>query len=217
MHFEILVEDASGKILLESVIPKILEPYGTEHTFRIHSYKGIGVIPKGLQGKSDPKKRILLDRLPKILAGYGTSLSESKAVIVVVDLDQKNCIDFKNELLTVLHSINPVPKTLFRIAIEEIEAWILGDQEAICRAYPEVKTDVINSYVQDSICGTWEKLADAIYKGGANTLTKLGYPHIGQAKCEWAEKISPYFDIEANLSKSFQVFRDGIRKLLHSR
>jgi hypothetical protein len=216
MHFEILVEDVSGKILLESVVRKILEPYGSGHTFRIHPYKGIGVIPKGLQGKSDPKKRILLDRLPKILAGYGTSLLEDTIVIVVVALDRKNCIDFKNELLTVLHSINPAPKTLFRIAVEEIEAWILGDQEAIRKAYPEVKTEIIDSYVQDSICGTWEKLADAIYKGGANTLTKLGYPRIGQVKCEWAERISPYFNIEANLSKSFQVFRDGIRGLLNN-
>lgn len=43
MHFEILVEDESGKIALEKFIPKILD---SQHTWNIHSYKGIGHIPK---------------------------------------------------------------------------------------------------------------------------------------------------------------------------
>ena len=63
MHFEILVEDASGKIALESVLEKILGPNGQDHTYKIISYKGIGRIPKDLRGKTDPQKRILLDRL----------------------------------------------------------------------------------------------------------------------------------------------------------
>ena len=32
------------------------------------------------------------------------------------------------------------------------------------------------------------------------------------AKCEWAGKIAPHMDVDQNKSKSFQVFRDGIRK-----
>ncbi len=32
MHFEILVEDASGKIALESILGKILGPNGQDHT-----------------------------------------------------------------------------------------------------------------------------------------------------------------------------------------
>ena len=48
MHFEFLVEDASGKILLESVIKKILGSNGAAHTYRFHSYKGVGTIPKGM-------------------------------------------------------------------------------------------------------------------------------------------------------------------------
>ena len=63
MHFEILVEDISGGKALNILIPKII---GTSNTFKIHSYKGIGKIPKDLQGKTDPAKRILLDRLPKL-------------------------------------------------------------------------------------------------------------------------------------------------------
>lgn len=71
MHFEVLVEDASGAIMLESFLEKILGSNGQEHTYKINQYKGIGRIPKNLKGETDPKKRILLDKLPRILQGYG--------------------------------------------------------------------------------------------------------------------------------------------------
>jgi len=38
MHFEILVEDISGKTALEILIPKIIS--SEQHTFNIHPYKG---------------------------------------------------------------------------------------------------------------------------------------------------------------------------------
>ncbi len=214
MHFEILVEDMSGKITLESVMKKILGQNGDNHTYRIFSYKGIGHIPKNLKGKTDPKKQMLLNQLPKMLKAYGKSLRYSPAaVVVVVDLDNKDCLTFKKELIDILNSCNPKPTTLFRIAIEEGEAWLLGDHNAIKSAYPHAREQVLKTYVQDSICGTWEKLADAVYSGGSQKLKKLGWPYTGQAKCEWAEKIAPYLDVEHNESKSFQVFCDGIRNL----
>ncbi len=214
MHFEILVEDASGKIALESILEKILGPNGQEHTFRTFSYRGIGRIPKDLRGKIDPQKRILLDRLPKLLRGYGKSLQDmSAAVVVIVDLDDKDCLAFKQEMLDALNACNPQPTTLFRIAIEESEAWLLGDRNAVKAAYPRAKEQILNAYLQDSICSTWEKLADAVHPGESRELKQLGWPRTGQAKCEWAKKIAPHLDVETNQSKSFQVFRDGIRNL----
>ena len=197
---------------MDILIKKILS--NPEHTYNIISYKGIGRLPKNLRGNTDPKKRILLDRLPKILAGYGKSQQYfDAAVVVVVDLDDKDCIEFKKELLGILNKLDPKPKTLFRIAIEESEAWLLGDRQAIFKAYPKANKAVLDSYRQDSICGTWEKLADAIYQGGAKKLKKIGWPVIGQEKCKWAGEIAPYMDIEHNSSRSFQVFRDGLRRL----
>lgn len=38
MHFEILVEDQSGKKALDNLVPKII---GDEHTFNVHPYKGM--------------------------------------------------------------------------------------------------------------------------------------------------------------------------------
>lgn len=214
MHFEILVEDASGKIALKFILEKILGPAGQDHTYKIFSYKGAGHIPKNLRGTTDARKRILLDRLPRLLRGYGKSLQNlSAAVVVIVDLDKKDCLEFKQEMLNILDGCNPQPRTLFRIAIEEGEAWLLGDRNAVKAAYPRAKEQVLNGYEQDSICGTWEKLADAVYPGGSKKLKQFGWPHAGQAKCKWAENIAPHLDVEANHSRSFQVFRDGIRKL----
>ena len=214
MHFEVLVEDQSGSIALEKILPKILGDDNDEHTWKIIPYKGIGRLPKNLHGVTDPGKRILLDRLPQLLQGYGKSLQHfPAAVVIVVDLDDRDCVEFKRELLDVLNACNPRPKTLFRIAIEEGEAWLLGDRDAVKTAYSNSKDSVLNSYVQDSICGTWETLADAVHAGGSASLKKLGYPRIGMVKCDWAGAIAPYMDVDSNESKSFQVFRDGVRNL----
>ena len=112
-----------------------------------------------------------------------------------------------------MNACNPRPKTLFRIAIEECEAWLLGDRAAVKSAYPDAEDSVLNNYVQDSICGTWEILADAVHPGGSSPLKKQGYPATGIAKCDWAGKIAPHLDVNQNQSKSFQVFRDGVRNL----
>ena len=214
MHLEILVEDQSGSISLEVMLEKILGANGTVHSWRIHPYKGAGRLPRNLSGVTNPSDRILLDQLPRILRGYGKSLPDSSAVIVVVDSDDKDCLNFKQELLNVLNACNPRPRALFRIAVEESEAWLLGNRAAVEAAYPNAKSLVLDRYVQDSICGTWEILADAVHPGGAQKLKRLGYPEVGRAKCEWAERIAPYLDVDQNQSKSFQVFREGVRNLV---
>ena len=216
MHFEVLVEDRSGRIALDCIMEKILGANGSDHSWEIISYKGIGHIPKDLRGVTDPNKRILLDRLPRILQGYGRSLKDIgylAAVVVVVDLDDRDCMAFKQELLDVLNACNPRPRTLFRIAIEESEAWLLGDRDAVKAACPGAKDSVLDGYVQDSICGTWEVLADAVHPGRSAQLRKSGYPAAGSAKCEWAESIAPHLDVDRNRSRSFQVFRDGVKAL----
>lgn len=211
MHFEILTEDASGKIALEILLVKILGTYGNPHTYRFHHYKGVGRIPANMTVKANPRKRLLLDRLPSILRGYGKSLGSDSCVAVIIDSDRKDCKAFKAELNSILRSCNPSPNSLIRIAVEEIEAWYIGDKEALVKAYPNAKLHVLDSYIQDSVCGTWEKLADAIYPGGSVELKKAGWPIIGQVKCTWAADCAKHMDIERNSSPSFRVFRDGIR------
>jgi hypothetical protein len=213
MHIEILVEDASGEKLLQVLLPKLLGPRDVPHTWRLHAYNGIGRIPKDLAKKADPAKRMLLDRLPKLLHGYGKTPGID-AVVVVVDTDKRDCAAFLAELKAVAVACNSIPTTLFRLAIEEIEAWYLGDKDALLAAYPRAKQDVLGRYVQDSACNTWELLADAVHPGGSAAIKKAGWPLPGQVKHEWADKIGPLMDLERNLSPSFGKLRDGLRRLI---
>ena len=217
MHLEILIEDESGRISVDCLLGKILGANGADHSWRTHGYKGWGRLPENLQGKTDPAKRILLDRLPSLIRGYGKSLDDLAAVVVVVDLDRRDCMTFKQELLAVLEVCDPRPNALFRIAIEEMEAWLLGDRDAVKAAYPRTKINVLEDYRQDEICGTWEVLADAVHAGAAVALKKAGWPAPGMAKCAWARKIAPYIDPDRNRSPSFQAFRDGVRRLAAGR
>jgi hypothetical protein len=211
MHFEILVEDQSGKVALDILIPKIISD---KHTFDVKSYKGVGRIPVKMNNSVDASKRILLSNLPRLLAGYGKSWQDYPAVVIVVcDLDDKCLKSFRNELIALLNACNPAPETRFCIAIEEGEAWFLGDISAIKKAHPKAKDAVLKTYINDSVYGTWEKLADAVYKGGSQGLSSQGWQTVGAEKSEWSEKITPYMDVDNNTSPSFNYFLEQLRKL----
>ena len=215
MHIEFLVEDSSGEKLLAQLLPRILGEQGELHTWRLIAYKGIGRIPAGLTAKADPARRMLLDQLPRLLQGYGKTPGID-AVVVVLDTDRRNCKDFLQELTALAQGCNPAPRTLFRLAVEEMEAWYLGDREALLKAYPRAKREVLDRYEQDSVCGTWELLADAVHAGGVAAIKKAGWPLPGQIKHEWAEKIGPFMNLDDNTSPSFGKFRDGLSRLVLS-
>ena len=210
MHFEILVEDQSGKAMLEFLVPKIIGQ--RKYTLEIRSFGGLGDIPKKQKSPKKAKNKSLLDKLPKMLRGYGKGWGGhyEGIVFVICDLDDKCLKAFRQELQGILDGCNPAPKTIFCFAIEEGEAWLLGDIPAIKKAYPKAKDAVLNEYENDSICGTWEKLADAIHEGGASALSKKGNP--GAKKSQWAKKICPHMDVEKNCSPSFIYFREKLRE-----
>lgn len=145
--------------------------------------------------------------------GYGKTPGID-AVVVIVDSDRRPCSAFLGELKAVLRNCRSAPNTLFRLAIEEIEAWFLGDRQALLKAYPRAKRNVLAHYQQDSVCGTWELLADAVHPGGSAAIRAAGWPLPGQIKHEWAERIGPHMDIENNQSPSFCKFRDALRRLV---
>ena len=216
MHFEILVEDKSGEEMLNILLPMII---GEQYSYKIHSYKGIGHIPKNLKSGVDANKRKLLNQLPRLLRGYGNTYanypSNFQAVLVVIcDLDNECLKTFRQELFSVLNACKPKPETRFCIAIEEGEAWLLGDIAAIKKAYLNANDKFLYDYQNDTICGTWELLADAIYVGGAKKLKNQPWYVIGQIKSEWAKQITPHIDIDRNKSPSFCYFRDMIRELI---
>ncbi len=208
MHFEVLTEDVSGQIMLETLIPKIIDT--DVHTYKVRGYKGCGSLPPNLKTSQDPSKRALLNQLPKLLAGYGKQRNMELTVIVVCDLDKREKNTFLEELKSVLKKCNPSPQTSFCLAIEEGEAWLLGDWSAIKSAYPNAKEQIFKEYKNDVICGTWEKLADIVFIGGHKSLKKKGQQAVGKAKSEWASSICPKMDVNINKSPSFNSFKKTI-------
>jgi hypothetical protein len=155
------------------------------------------------------------------LRGYGNTFANypknyQAAVILICDLDTKCLKAFREELYLILNACNPKPEARFCIAIEEGEAWFLGDINALKQAYPKAKDAVLNTYINDSICGTWEKLADAIFPGGSAALSKRGWQAIGTEKYKWAEKITPHMNVRNNASPSFAYLRTKIMELIES-
>jgi hypothetical protein len=221
VHFEILVEDASGKMLLEHLIPRILGPKGKPNKYRIVNiqelkYRVMAQMPRQL-AKTLPWDTILFQTLTIQLKAYGKSLPRKNGVvIVVVDLDRRNFETFSKQLATLFSKCDPAPVGGVRLAVEEIEAWLFGDLNAVRRAYPFANEFVLKSYKQDSICGTWEWLADAVVSGGSERLKEIGYPQIGREKCQWADNIGQYINIESNQSPSFQAFHELLKQFITS-
>ncbi|MCC7352812.1 MAG: DUF4276 family protein, partial [Anaerolineae bacterium] len=128
MHFEFLVEEESAEAALNILVPKIV---GAGITFKIHTF----------QGKPD-----LLKNLPARLKGYRLWLPDDWRIIVLIDKDQRECMELKMELERVAREARLVTRSaaqgddrfqvLNRLAIEELEAWFFGDVEAIATAYP---------------------------------------------------------------------------------
>jgi hypothetical protein len=80
-------------------------------------------------------------------------------------------------------------RVLVRLAVEEIEAFYLGDLRALERAFPEADMRRARAYVPDSICGTWELFGKIVRDGGGN-------------KVAWAEAMGPRLTTQAERSRS---------------
>jgi hypothetical protein len=212
MHIEVLAEDSSGARLLGHIMPKLIGPHGEPHTWRVHPYRGVGRLPPDLVGTSDAHRRILLDQLPRLLRGYARTPGID-AVVVVLDTDDRDCAAFLHELRVLADRCGAGHLTMFRLAIEEIEAWYLGDRAAFAAAFPKARMAALDTYAQDSVCGTWERIADAVHPGGSAAVRRDGWPLPGQLKHDWAGRIGPLLDPARNLSPSFGKLRDGLRRL----
>jgi Domain of unknown function (DUF4276) len=115
------------------------------------------------------------------------------------------------ELEVLVEELSAETQVLIRIVIEELEAWFFGDVPALCEAYPKI-SPTLHKQVRyrdpDKILGgTWEALE--------RVLNRSGYHSTGLRKLQAATDIAAHMDVESNRSKSFQVFRDGLRRLVN--
>ena len=217
MHFQYLVEDQSGAALIRILMQKIVELYPNA-TYDCKGFRGIGGFTRKNTIK-ETKTGKLLNDLATYLRGFDRSLQSFPSVIIVVlDSDDHDVQQFRSELEAVAMQNMIKIDHVFCLAVEEIEAWLLGDRHALLSAYPHAKMYVLNTYVQDSICGTWEVLADAVYPGGTSKLSRehASFIEIGKLKAEWAQNIGIHMDLKSNESPSFNDFIHEIDRRLVS-
>ncbi|RSK46225.1 DUF4276 family protein [Hymenobacter perfusus] len=201
MHIEFLLEEPSSEAALNILLPKLL-PAGA--TFHCHPHRG----------KTD-----LFQRLPGRLKNYARRLAQEPELRVVILMDaDTDCRRRKAELEQVVAKAGLLTKTtatgqpfriLTRLAVQELEAWFLGDREAIQAAYPRVRPQHFGGlpHDPDTIVDTWETLWRVLREGK--------YYLAGKAKIEWAETIAPHLEPDRNQSASFQYFRQGLALLLN--
>lgn len=213
MHYQFLIEDKSSEVLIKAVMQKLF-PHNPNVTFDCKSFRGIGGFTRKNTVK-ETKTGKLLNDLCTYLKGFNRSLQNiAAAIFIVLDNDDRDVEEFKKNLEDVARQTDITIDYVFCIAVEEMEAWLLGDSAAIALAYPQARLTTLRTYVQDSICGTWEVLADVAYHGGRKQMLKEcpTYMEIGRVKSAWAEKISPHMTLAQNASPSFQSFLAEIRR-----
>jgi hypothetical protein len=196
MHILCFVEEPSAEAALVNLLPKILPTT----TFQFIVF----------QGKLD----LLKNLLPR-LRGYAGWLPWDYRIVVLIDEDREVCFQLKNTIEDAATEADFVTKSragynqfqvLNRIAVEELEAWFLGDVEALRAAFPRIPISLTSRKKfrdPDKVPGgTWESLE--------KLLQSLGYFPAGYPKVQAAQQISEHMDPARNRSHSFQVFYQGL-------
>lgn len=195
-HFEVLLEEESARAAMENILPKILR---SEDSFQIHPYSG---------------KKNLLSRLPGRLRGYKKWIPPDYRIVILIDRDRDDCTLLKQKLEKIVAEAGLSTKTaphydgsfqvLNRIAVEELEAWFLGDMEAVASAYSGVPP-TLNTKKKyrdpDAIANAWETLE--------RVLQRAGHPGRLQ-KIRAASNISRHMVPERNRSASFLSGAAGV-------
>ncbi len=202
MNLEVLVEERSAEQALPVLLPRIVP----DADFEVRVF----------QGKTD-----LLKKLPDRLRGYATWITAADTCLVVlVDRDDDDCLALKADLEKIAAAaglltprVAPVDSradVISRIAVEELEAWFFGDIPALCAAYRRIPV----SLARQAKYRDPDAIAGGIWEALERLLQARGYHVGGFAKVAAATEIERHMNVDANRSRSFQVFRDGVRRLV---
>ena len=196
MTIHLLVEGASELALFERWAPRLLG----SGAVRVHPHQGKGELPRDLDAVPDTKQRGLLDQLPAKLRGFANAVhSKTHHVVILVDADRDDPSVLAARISEAASRVAPALSVMVRLAVEETEAFYLGDQKALRRAFPGADMAKARAYQPDSIVDTWELFGAIVGDGGGN-------------KVAWAEAMGPVLTTRAAHSRS-PSFKDFVRGL----
>lgn len=200
MRIEFLLEEQSAEVALRHLVPLILGP-GV--SFSCHSFQG---------------KQEMLKRLPERLRAYARLLAPDTKIVVLLDRDADDCLALKASLEAMARAAGLRTRSqaaggdfevLIRIAVEELEAWYLGDVDALVAAFPRVPATLArrkNFRNPDAVRGGTAEALERVLKNAGH------YP-TGLAKIDLARKVARHMAPDRNRSQSFACFVSGLRTL----
>jgi len=212
---ELLTEDRSGGVVLAALTESIISSVIDDYSIEIRPSRGCGQWPENPYAQPEPFASGLLDLLPAKLRAYDKVYAGTETILIIcMDSDDHDQSELFSRLRNTCRRFAPHIRTIIALCVEEIESWLLGDEKAILKAYPDADLAALREYDQDSICGTWEVLCHVVMKERAPRLIRVGYPAIGQYKKTWAEDISRYMRPENNVSPSFVRFYQSLLRAI---
>lgn len=183
-RIEILVEEPSMKEFLSILLPRVItQPWVLNENYFIRAF----------EGKSDLKKNI-----PSKVKYLSNWSHEKVGIVVLQDQDSADCKILKQNLVELCEQHGNCPK-LVRIVCRELEAWYIGDFEAVHKAYESFKYQTYSSKAKFRVpdnCNAYDELRKILPE----------FQKVGGAK-----KIAPFIDVEANKSVSFQQTISGLK------
>ena len=199
MKVRVLVEGTSEKEFFDRWLPRAFHG----HDFICYPHQGKGSIPAKPQDPPEPRRFGLLDLLPATLRAYANDPSTAgDGVLIVVDADDEDPAALAQAIGKLVKAYAPA-KTLVRLAVEETEAFYLGDLRAIKSAFPNADMAKARAFEPDSVVGTAEVFGDVIGDDGLR-------------KVEWAKAMGGHVTAEPGRSRSpsFKALHAGLVDLL---
>lgn len=187
-RIEILVEETSMKEFLILLLPRVLpDNWILNHNYFIRSFEGKQDLQKGIPNKI------------KVFSNWRR---EKVGVVILQDQDSSDCKELKEKLVALCEQNGNCPK-LVRIVCKELEAWYIGDFEAVSKAY---RNFTYQNYVNRA------KFRNPDECNAYNELKRI-LPEF--QKVSGAKKIAPFIDVERNKSESFKQTIQGIKEFFN--
>ena len=185
------MEEPSIEEVLKVILPKVL-PEGWE--------LGVNCFVRSHDGKQD-----LQQSIPRKIR-VASKKDITTSFVILQDQDNSDCHDLKSQLVGLCEEAqrgnNAVPYKV-RIVCHELEAWYLGDMDAIEQVFPRfhaAKYKGKKQFRQPDACVNPKQELKKIVGDYAQIAT--------------ARTIAPHMDIEGNRSPSFRNFITGVKQLV---
>jgi hypothetical protein len=199
MKVHVLVEGPSELAFFDRWLPRAF----ARHEFVTHPHQGKGSFPRHPEKPPLPRRFGLLDLLPATLRAYSASPEmKDVGVLIVVDADNDVVVQLEQRIVEIVRANAPT-RAVVCLAIEETEAYYLGDLRALKAAFPSADMVAAGAYVPDSIVGTAERFGEIVGDDGLR-------------KVAWAETMGERVttDPAKSRSPSFRALHKGIKGLV---